>query len=1226
MTNDIVDIPVARETIQSHGEAPKPDSSLYLHRSEQTRRDGVQQSVIAGVHVVLKAGHANNLYDVFNVSRDQKLDAGSLPTTRRALLIACDTLEISGTLSLPEYDVAIFTRRLIFKDQGIINTTPLHWTKERAADFDPINRRGGDQGAEGRHAGSISVFIDSLDVPVHESMPRFVSRGGRGQDAGHGRNGDDGKSMSSISHIFKFKDSGRLNTFTASFAHSCVYAKYHWHWIFEINRGERGANNWPTSGQDALEPGVPGSGGNGGAWISNQKELAARTDSIAGEPGRPAPSVRGGDAGTPTTSTHYDLTIRFDLANDTAQGDSTLLETRTTTAGKGYPAKGSSGGKGKSPDERTISVGNAWVHPLQLECVLRYARDAFLANARDGVSDLLKPYERALGGPLPSAGDAGLPWTAGAAARWNSAQAEVASILHRLRNQLDYFGNPAGYMPLLSLQATMRLYDLETRDALRTLLLAAWVQEKADKEQSAANAFASAIDDTNKDTARVAEQLVQAEAKMEALDQQMTSVQTRLQGLSSDLEELRTELFNEASGDLHRQAAIKFGVKMAAAICQVVPVGQPVLGTLGKLADFAVDIKEEGTPDTLSRMGETIEKAREAAKTAKNAKEEAKKKEKEPADATAAKMKAGAWEIAGDGLGPALSIAGEAIGAMQVSEDEIEVELAILIAASPKWKTLTDAIRTLNKDKSSLFNQLGAVLQAIGDGYARLASNADALVTMQQERNEKLGRLSVEANQIIARMGQTARLSLQRALYLLVKSYETTVLKPVDVDWSLDTVLDKITSLMRPQKGFDAAAVNSFIQTVTPLFEDIKKKIKQSLLTDYGFANMKSSALEFGFTSKQTAERLEDLRGGRRLTLNPLACGLILPAQERTKAVGFECKQLVFSGSGPQPPMSGNAIVSLRTDGDGTVRRGEHLYAVRSDAPRVWTWTYHFSDRTLQPSVPSLSSLDLLNMLLEADSDSIKQKLAAPPAWSGLTVELEFSPPIPPDRRPKLDRLLFVCTVESLPSSPAQRVLDVRAEAAAQRVGIAPADLAGRSQGFGEAYRIYSNAARVSLTAPAHFGDRSFSHWDVLDSESHRTEAAPAVDLVLDSDTLVYCRYAPVVATSSILLDRFRGRSAQAIEQEIGNKEHAAAVIDLIAKAPPAASRARGAAGDARVIRAAAGTAAPVIGLIARGEEPAVLEEDAGGGAWRKVAYQGLVGYIHPLSLSPDAASPLAEP
>ena len=82
---------------------------------------------------------------------------------------------------------------------------------------------------------------------------------------------------------------------------------------------------------------------------------------------------------------------------------------------------------------------------------------------------------------------------------------------------------------------------------------------------------------------------------------------------------------------------------MAAAICQVIPVGQPVLGTIGKLASFAADIKEEGTPDTLSKMGETIKKARESAAKAKKAKEEAKKKDKDPANKEEAKKGASAW-------------------------------------------------------------------------------------------------------------------------------------------------------------------------------------------------------------------------------------------------------------------------------------------------------------------------------------------------------------------------------------------------------------------------------------------------------------------------------------------------------------------------------------------------------------------------------------------------------
>jgi hypothetical protein len=262
--------------------------------------------------------------------------------------------------------------------------------------------------------------------------------------------------------------------------------------------------------------------------------------------------------------------------------------------------------------------------------VLQYARDAFLAEARDDLSKLLAPYEAVLAVPRPTSDEKSIPWTEDDAAQWNSAQAEVASMLHRLRTQLDYFGNPAGYMPFLSLQATMRLYDLETKDALRTLLLAKWVADESNKAQSAANAFGSAIDQTNKDTARVAEQLVQSEARMESIDHELTSLQDRLATLSTNLDTLRTELYTEAADDLQKKAAIRFGVKMAAAICQVVPVGQPVLGTIGKLASFAADIKEEGVPDTLSKIGETIKKAREGAVKGKKRKRKPRRRQRIP--------------------------------------------------------------------------------------------------------------------------------------------------------------------------------------------------------------------------------------------------------------------------------------------------------------------------------------------------------------------------------------------------------------------------------------------------------------------------------------------------------------------------------------------------------------------------------------------------------------------
>lgn len=92
---------------------------------------------------------------------------------------------------------------------------------------------------------------------------------------------------------------------------------------------------------------------------------------------------------------------------------------------------------------------------------------------------------------------------------------------------------------------------------------------------------------------------------------------------------------------------------------------------------------------------------------------------------------------------------------------------------------------------------------------------------------------------------------------------------------------------------------------------------------------------------------------------------------------------------------------------DGAVRVAEHLYAVRSDAPRIWSWTYHFSDGSVSASVPSTSSLDLLNLLLKSDDASVKQKLASPPTWSDLVLGVEFTPQIAGNARPRVSRLLF---------------------------------------------------------------------------------------------------------------------------------------------------------------------------------------------------------------------------
>ena len=91
-----------------------------------------------------------------------------------------------------------------------------------------------------------------------------------------------------------------------------------------------------------------------------------------------------------------------------------------------------------------------------------------------------------------------------------------------------------------------------------------------------------------------------------------------------------------------------------------------------------------------------------------------------------------------------------------------------------------------------------------------------------------------------------------------------------------------------------------------------------------------------------------------------------------------------------------------------------------------------------------------------------------------------------------------------------------------------------------------------------------------------------------------------------MIQERFGDRDAASIEAEIGDSRQAAAAVALIAnnrKAQILPPKPR----EPVLIRAGAGTDQPIIGLAAGTEEPTVLEEN---GDWRKVAYNGLVGYV----------------
>jgi hypothetical protein len=1207
---DLSGVSPQRTYLQSHPRKPEAASTLYIQRFTTKHADESESHTVTGVHIVLAPGQPNGLWEALHVDRNQLLDPLRPRVATRELLVCCDTLEVRGAFSLPEAAVSVFARRVIWAtEDAAIDTSPLRWSVKKAQGASGSTP--GASGAAGRHAGSIRLFAGEMAGPVAPG-PRLVAEGGGGQDAGAGLDGSDGASLwSSTREHFTLEDKELWGTVTSkadvSFSPPAVYIDFGWYWGAKLKGGKRGEDAFPGNGTDAVAPGAPGGGGNGGALTTNLAEAARLFRNGGGQPGARERDYRGGSAGSPSPAAKYALKLRHDVTGtDSAGYDLEKTAEHTSTAGKDAPAPPSHAAAGATPQPTVLAAPNAWLHPLGLQPALEYARELFLANARDELFAFLSAYDAALAHDPPAGTGA---WGDGTEAQWSGAQGEVASMLQRLHANLDYFGNGAGFTPRLSLQSAFRLYDEETGRALRTLMLARWIAAQEHDAKEAAAALGDAITTLNAESRAAAERIVAAEARVADGLRRADGAQKELNGLSSELGRLRSTLEARAQNDLEAKARIRFGIRMAAAICQLVPVGQPMLGTLGNLASAAADLvgDDDGTklPDTVSKIGGVIEKANAAARKAEEAKKKAKKEKDDGEEAEAkttpeAKEAAKRWAQVGKGLGPAISQAGKAMKELQVPAEEVEAELQRLEAQSPEWQALTRKIRDVNGRKAAIFGDIAAGLQALGEGYARVSSNAAAVFGMQQERARTLGRLDPAAAGFVREMAQRSRLTLLRYLYLMVRSYETTVLVPIDVDWNLAAVTSKLATLVQPGAGYDAASLAAAVKALRPVFEKNLDTVRAGLLELLEFRES-TDTLQYGLSTAQTPDLLAALNTGGRVTLDPLACGLLFNDIHMARLSKVELKTLEIEPQGPQLSDTHNLKVTVAPASAGTLRRGERLYAVYSDLPGEWSWT-RMASGEIVPADPSQASKDMLDLVLGKDAGAVRQKVALPPVWSDLEVRVSISPELPASRRPRLTGLYFRFHCDGTPAPGHQRVLTVRHAGAVPGaiVSCAPADLDDRGAGLGQTVRVYPAGATVRLSVPARVGGARFEGWDLGGALIDRTNVKTAeVDVPMDGHVLAVCRW-----TREDAAPMPRGRLA------------ARASVDTHAL--------RGVS-SRLPIRAAADATAHVVSVAPALRDVEVLETAENG--WMLVNHGGIVGWIgpHPAASEAPAAEVLAE-
>lgn len=527
--------------------SPEPDrlDGRYVKHSEHPLglevRDGVYSSlrrvVVSGVTLDFDTADRFGLLKLYNGQNDIK-----------EMFIVADEINISKPIRLPQTQVFIFCRALVFRgDDAAIDTSPL-----TVPDDERFREVGQRDGRPGLDAGSISVFAASVDTG---DRLRFIARGGPGQSAEEGDLGPapERHDVPAITEEMWVATFGGLKVWHEAatqigpslYESSIPYSELDWNKIspqcrpgqityaefknsYYVDAFHSGTHEevvrqigvpvLPGRGGAGLPPGQPGVGGRGGRLVSITPIPAVAYDLTGGVSAPRHPGTPGGPGGSPSCAFWV-------LFRSWPDGSRHRL---THSIQKHEAVQGAASGPGPEAVRPSGEAGchetagfSQWAVPLLLGTMLQYARDCAATGHQDVARMALKSY--LAGGvasadskpPLP-AGETELERLAlfdsvvGNAEAMSALTKELDSLNTRLALRLDDFGNPPGWVPNLSLESMVGAYKAIKSVSLRELFAAYYLEKMWNQRARRTDALGQLIDLLVQQTTKLRGQMIDA--------------------------------------------------------------------------------------------------------------------------------------------------------------------------------------------------------------------------------------------------------------------------------------------------------------------------------------------------------------------------------------------------------------------------------------------------------------------------------------------------------------------------------------------------------------------------------------------------------------------------------------------------------------------------------------------------------------------------------------------
>jgi hypothetical protein len=368
----------------------------------------------------------------------------------------------------------------------------------------------------------------------------------------------------------------------------------------------------PCDGRDAYPGGWPGDGGDGGvvtSALASAPVTASACDLGPGLPGECTKHTSGGAAPGPTPA--YSVRIKIvkkSPIESKRQPEASVKEVTgrsgATAPGRcfeGSPApsapvayetrRSAAKAGGKDHDGQPINLERrnlSWAHPAALAAVISYARTAYRNGFREEAARALDPYCALISddpAKLVSI-DTSL----------RLAFASIVAIRNNLVQNLDYYGNPPGWVPRLNALSNLEVLKSVREAAYGTFYFSDKMlidYESLENARAVSQETSKALA-TEMDTARAS--LQTAYAKLPDAMRKLDAVQQEIVPVELEIVRLRNQAVEKGKDRVMVQRFVSAALQMAGGIAKVLPVGQPFVGlagsALGSIGEFDWNAEE----------------------------------------------------------------------------------------------------------------------------------------------------------------------------------------------------------------------------------------------------------------------------------------------------------------------------------------------------------------------------------------------------------------------------------------------------------------------------------------------------------------------------------------------------------------------------------------------------------------------------------------------------------